>query len=101
MALRVTSIKRVVAVLLVPLLEFWSALPPALAQAPPAPASAQSWPREFQSGDSTITVYQPQLDSWKLREPLGAGRGLGEGRSLAGGAIRRRLVHGEDQCQPG
>ena len=30
-----------------------------------------AWPREFQSGNITFTVYQPQLDSWKLRDLSG------------------------------
>jgi hypothetical protein len=71
MTFRVTSVKRVIASMLVPVLPFWLVLPPAIAQAPPAPASGQSWPREFQSGNSTITVYQPQLDSWPLRDLSG------------------------------
>jgi len=46
------------------------ALSPALAQTPPAPGY-QTWPREFHSGDVTITVYQPQLESWVGRDLSG------------------------------
>ncbi len=45
--------------------------PAVLAQgaAPPAAATSQvtdsdAWPREYYSGDATLTVYQPQIDSW-------------------------------------
>lgn len=44
----------------------------ALAQRPaPASSAAEAgasvavWPRQFQAGDLTIEVYQPQIDSWK------------------------------------
>ena len=71
MRLRVTSCKRRLALLLVPLLVLSMAPPPALAQAPPAPGGDQAWPREFQSGSTTFTVYQPQLESWKWRDLSG------------------------------
>src|SRR5262245_46720825 len=70
MVLRVTSLTRVVAVLLVPLLTFLMVPLPALAQAP-APDGAPTWPRQYQSGGTAITVYQPQLESWKMRDLSG------------------------------
>ncbi len=27
-------------------------------------AAADSWPRDYHSTDATLTVYQPQIDSW-------------------------------------
>ena len=71
MTLRFAFIKRVVALQLVPLLVLWMAPPVALGQTPPAPAGDQAWPREFQSGSTTLTVYQPQIESWKARELSG------------------------------
>ena len=38
---------------------------------PPAAPGDQAWPREFQSGSTTFTVYQPQLESWKARDLSG------------------------------
>src|SRR5262245_12718164 len=71
MMLRITSVTRAVAVLLLPLLA-WPMVPlPALAQAPPAPAGAPAWPRQYQSGGIAVTVYQPQLESWKMRDLSG------------------------------
>ena len=32
-----------------------------------AAANDQGWPREFQGGSITFTVYQPQVESWKAR----------------------------------
>jgi hypothetical protein len=60
MTLRIAMIKQVVALLLVPLLVFSMARSPALAQAPPPAPDDQAWPREFRSGSTTFTVYQPQ-----------------------------------------
>jgi hypothetical protein len=71
MTLRIAFIKQVFTVLLVPLLVLSMVPPMALGQAPPAPASDQAWPREFQSGSTTFTVYQPQLESWKARDLSG------------------------------
>ena len=71
MRLRMAFCKRCVALFLVPLLVFSMVPPAALAQAPPAPAGGQAWPREFQSGSTTITMYQPQLESWKGRDLAG------------------------------
>ena len=42
----------------------WSS---AFAQTPPAAPGAQTWPRQFQSGTTTFTVYQPQVESWQWR----------------------------------
>src|SRR5262245_13563586 len=33
-------------------------------QAQSQPADPEAWPRTVQNGDNTLTVYQPQLDSW-------------------------------------
>ena len=71
MKLRIALIKQVVALILVPLLVFSMVPLRALGQAPPAPAGDEAWPREFQSGSTTFTVYQPQLDSWKVRDLSG------------------------------
>ena len=71
MKLRIAFIKQVVALLLVPLLMVSMMPPVAFAQAQPAPAGDQGWPREFQSGNITFTVYQPQLESWKGRDLSG------------------------------
>jgi hypothetical protein len=64
MTLRIALFKRVVALLLVPLLVLLTVPLPVFGQTPPATAVAQTWPREFQSGGTTITVYQPQVESW-------------------------------------
>jgi hypothetical protein len=70
MTLRMTIAKRGVALLLVQFV-LLSMMPGwALAQAPAA-QSNQGWPRQFQSGGVTITVYQPQLESWKGRDLSG------------------------------
>jgi hypothetical protein len=45
----------------------WSS---AYAQTPTAPV-AQSWPRQFQSGTTAFTVYQPQVESWQWRNLSG------------------------------
>jgi hypothetical protein len=71
MTLRIAFIKQVVALLLVPLLVLLMVPPVALGQAPPAPAGDQAWPREFQSGSTTFTVYQPQIENWKTRDLSG------------------------------
>ncbi len=71
MTWRKTSSKRRVALLLLPLLVLSMVPPQALAQAPPAPGGAQAWPRQFQSGSTTITMYQPQLESWRQRDLSG------------------------------
>ncbi len=68
MRLRMASSKRRVALLLVPLLVLSMMPPPALAQAPPG---YQAWPRQFQSASVTITVYQPQIESWIARDLSG------------------------------
>src|SRR5215510_12557225 len=70
MTLRITSSKRRIILLLVPLLVL-AMVPPTLAQAPSAPGGDQAWPRQFQSGNITFTVYQPQLDSWHGRDLSG------------------------------
>lgn len=31
----------------------------------PAPAGDNGWPRKFTAGDTTLTIYQPQLESWE------------------------------------
>ena len=67
----IALIKRVVALILVPSLVFSMVPLRAFGQTPPAPAVAQTWPREFNSGGTTITVYQPQLESWKARDLSG------------------------------
>src|SRR5262245_46594717 len=71
MTLRIARIKRAVALLLVPLLMSWMVPSRALAQVPANLAVEQPWPREFQSGSITFSVYQPQLDSWKSRDLSG------------------------------
>jgi hypothetical protein len=71
MKLGIAMIKQVVALLLVPLLVLTMARSPALAQVPPAAPDDQAWPREFRSGSTTFTVYQPQLESWKARDLSG------------------------------
>src|SRR5262245_54679609 len=71
MTLRMTSSKRCITLLLIPLLVLALGPPPALAQEPPAPGSDQAWPRQFQSGSITFTVYQLQLDSWHGRDLSG------------------------------
>jgi hypothetical protein len=68
---RITFVKQVMALLLLPLLVLSMVPPVAFGQAPPAPAGDQAWPREFQSGGTTITVYQPQVESWKTRDLSG------------------------------
>src|SRR5262245_22998109 len=70
MTLRITSSKRSIILLLVPLLVL-AMVPPTLAQAPSAPGGDQAWPQQFQSGSITFTVYQPQLDSWRGRDLSG------------------------------
>ena len=71
MKLRIALIKQVVALILVPLLVFSMVPLRAFGQAPPAPAGDQAWPREFKSGSTTFTVYQPQVESWKARDLSG------------------------------
>ena len=71
MTFRIALIKRVVALLLVPLLVFSMVPLPAFAQTSPPAVGDQAWPREFQSGSITFTVYQPQLESWKSRDLSG------------------------------
>jgi hypothetical protein len=43
--------------------------PPSAAQTQSTPTTDQAadsgWPREFTSGDKQITIYQPQVESWK------------------------------------
>ena len=39
----------------------------AFAQTPPAAPGSQTWPRQFQSGTTAFTVYQPQVESWQWR----------------------------------
>src|SRR5262245_33349940 len=34
-------------------------------------AGGQSWPRQFQSGTTSFTVYQPQVESWAWRNLSG------------------------------
>ena len=53
----------VLAVVLQPLAGF-AAAPPARTPSPPTDGG---WPRQFSSGDTALTVYQPQLDSWDGR----------------------------------
>lgn len=60
-------IKRVVASLVAPLLVLPTAPAQVFAQATQAAANDHGWPREFQSGSITFTVYQPQVESWKAR----------------------------------
>src|SRR5215831_10184625 len=67
MTFRNVLIKRVVASLIVPLLVLPMAPAPLGAQAAPAATNGQGWPREFPSGSTTFTGYQPQLESWKSR----------------------------------
>src|SRR5262245_57603496 len=38
--------------------------------AQPVPAG-QDWPRQFQSGSISFTVYQPQVESWQWRNLSG------------------------------
>src|SRR5262249_9306210 len=76
MTLHMTSGNRRVSLLLLQLLLLpWLLLRlgplPALAQAPPARGDNQAWPRQFQSGSLTFTVYQPQLDRWQGRDLSG------------------------------
>jgi hypothetical protein len=71
MTLRIAFIKQVFAALLVPLLVLSMVSPVAIGQAPPAPADDQAWPRDFQSGSTTFTVYQPQVESCKARDLSG------------------------------
>ena len=73
MKLQTAFIKQVVALLLVPLLVLPMVPSRGFGQAPPAPAGDQAWPREFQSGSTTFTVYQPQSESWKARDLSGRG----------------------------
>src|SRR5262244_2595427 len=68
---RMTPSKRVVTVLLIPLLLLSMLPPPVLAQGPSAPSGGPEWPRQFQNGSFTITVYQPQVESWKGRDLSG------------------------------
>ena len=42
-----------------------SQTPPPPSSAPEPGLSAGVWPRQFQTGDATVEVYQPQIDSWK------------------------------------
>src|SRR5262245_27454609 len=71
MTLRIAWLKRVLASLLVPLLVLSMVPSRGFGQTPPAPAGDQAWPREFQSGSTTFTVYQPQVESWKSRDLSG------------------------------
>ena len=41
------------------------ALPLLFAQAPPA--SDEYWPKEIDTGNIHLVLYQPQVDSWKPR----------------------------------
>jgi len=66
MRFRNTISTRLVAVLLVSLLVLPMLPTRGFAQAPPP--GANEWPREFQSGSITFTVYQPQIESWKSRD---------------------------------
>jgi len=52
------------AVVLQPLAGF-AAAPPAART--PSPPTDRGWPRQFSSGDTALTFYQPQLDSWDGR----------------------------------
>lgn len=36
-----------------------------LGQESPVATPPPPWPREFASGDTTVSVYQPQLDKWQ------------------------------------
>lgn len=54
----------VLAVVSQPLIGF--AAQPAAARAPSPPTDI-GWPRQFSSGGTTLTIYQPQLDSWDGR----------------------------------
>jgi hypothetical protein len=71
MTLQIALTKQVVALLLVPLLVLAMVPSRGFTQASPAPAGDQTWPREFQSGSTTFTVYQPQIESWKVRDLSG------------------------------
>jgi hypothetical protein len=70
MTLQIALTKQVVALLLVPLLVLAMVPSRGFTQAPP-PTGNQVWPREFQSGSTTFTVYQPQVESWKARDLSG------------------------------
>jgi hypothetical protein len=68
---RIAFTKRAVALLLVPLLVLSMVPARGVAQAPTTVGADPAWPREFQSGSTTFTVYQPQLESWKSRDLTG------------------------------
>jgi hypothetical protein len=70
MTLQIALTKQVVALLLVPLLVLAMVPSRGSGQTPPATGN-QVWPREFQSGSTTFTVYQPQVESWKARDLSG------------------------------
>jgi hypothetical protein len=70
MTLQIAANKRLVARLLVPVLLLSLAPPPPVLAQTPADGD-QGWPRAYQSGSFTITVYQPQLESWKGQDLSG------------------------------
>src|SRR5262245_46727998 len=42
-----------------------AAVPSQAPAAAPAGLEAGAWPRQFQAGDMTVEVYEPQIDSWQ------------------------------------
>ena len=85
MTFRNACTTRLVAVLLVPLLMLPMLPARGFAQAPPP--AGNDWPREFQSGSITFTVYQPQIESWKSRDLSGRAAFVWEVELPAGGKI--------------
>ena len=41
-----------------------TASPPSGSSDASAPSDDRSWPRQINSGGTTITIYQPQLEHW-------------------------------------
>jgi len=73
---------------------------PAQQPATPAPANLDPWPRQFNLGNATALVYQPQVETWegnRLAERRGGGHVVG-GSGAAGAQPGPEQLR---QLQPG
>jgi len=65
--------------------------------AEPAPAGDNGWPRKFTTGDTTLTVYQPQLEFVGRQSLDGSGRCLRREEVNRAAGLRRLLDERPDR----